>query len=212
MSKKFYISQSKITKISGICGIMIPIVVFTFIGLAIMQSPWFEWTQHALSDLGVEGISAALFNSGMIFGGILASIFSLGLIILLSNKTGAYILLFSSLALIGIGLFPETINTLHSITSVAFFTLLTVSFLTIGLSIKQDQFERFMGSLALLFALISISSILFLIPLEGIAIPEAFACFPAFIWCMIFGLKMTNTKKIIGAASFSKLSDKVLQE
>lgn len=212
MGTEFNLSQLNITKIAGICGILIPIVIFSFIGLAISSSPWFRWTQHALSDLGVEGISAIFFNSGMILGGILAFIFSLGLIKILSKRTGAYLFSLSSLSLIGIGLFPETIDIAHFITSAAFFTLLALSLLAIGLSLKQDQFERFMGSLALLFALVALSSALFLIPWEGIAIPESFACFPAFIWCMIFGLKMTNAKKIIGAPSSSKLSDKALQE
>ncbi|MGF3584148.1 MAG: DUF998 domain-containing protein [Thermoplasmatota archaeon] len=102
-----------ITKVAGICGILIPIVIFTGIGLAMVYSPWFEWTNHALSDLGVEGVSAFFFNNAMILGGVLTFMFSLGLMRFLSNKTGAYLLCASSLALIGIGLIPETIFYLH---------------------------------------------------------------------------------------------------
>ena len=192
MIKKFSFSQSSIIKIAGICGIMIPIVIFTCIGLAMTESPWFSWTQHALSDLGIEGISAIYFNFGMILGGIFAFIFSLGLIKLLSNKTGAYLLSLSSLALIGIGLFPETVYVPHVIVSAAFFVLLAISLLIIGLTIKGDQFERNMGTLAIIFAILAISSTIFLLPWSGIAIPETFSCFPAFIWCMIFGIKMTS--------------------
>jgi hypothetical membrane protein len=184
--------QSGITRVAGICGILIPVVMFTCLGLSIASSPWFTWTQHALSDLGIQKNTAILFNNGMILGGILTLIFSLGLIKILSNKTGAYLLALSSVALIGIGLFPETIFTIHFITSASFFVLLTIAFLIIGITIKQNSFERSMGLLALVLAMIAISSTIFLFHLDGIAITEALSCFPAFIWCSIVGIKMTR--------------------
>jgi hypothetical membrane protein len=191
MAKKTNLEKNRITRITGICGILIPIVVLLCIGLAISHSPWFKFTEHAFSDLGIEGISAIYFNSGVILGGFLALVFSLGLIKILQKKTGAYILSLSSLALIGIGIFPETVYTLHFIVSAAFFVLLAISFLIIGLTIIRDQSERTMGILATLFALIAIFSTIFLILWEGIAIPETLSCLPAFIWCMLYGIKMT---------------------
>lgn len=184
------LTQTAITRITGVCGILLPIVVFTSIGLAMGHAPWFSWTQHALSDLGIKGMPALLFNSGVILGGILAFVFSLGLIKTLSNKSGAYILGLSSIALIGIGVFPETEYLLHLLVSASFFVLLILALLIIGLTIKQNQFERNMGVLAAFFAFLAIASTVLLIPWEGIAIPESFSCFPAFIWCMIFGVKM----------------------
>ena len=192
MHKKFVLSQSGITRIAGFCGILIPIVIFTGIGLAISQSPWFSWTEHALSDLGIEGISASFFNSSIVVGGILAFVFSLGLIKILSNKTGAHILSLSSLALIGIGLFPVTIYAPHIIVSAAFFVLLTITLLIIGLTLKRDQFERNMGKLASIFAILAIGSTIFPLTGKGIAIPEIITCFPLFIWCMIYGVKMAS--------------------
>ena len=191
MVKISILEKSRITSIAGICGILIPIVVFICIGLAMFHSPWFRWTKHALSDLGVEGTSAIFFNSGMIIGGILAFVFSLGLIKILQNKIGAYTLCLSSVALIGIGIFPETVYTLHFITSSVFFVLLAISFLIIGITIRKDQSERSMGTLATVFAILAICSTIFLVPWEGIAIPETLSCFPAFIWCMMYGIKMT---------------------
>ena len=73
------------TNLAGICGILLPFVFFTGILIAISYSPWFKWTHNALSDLGVKGISALIFNNGLIFGGLLAFIFSIGLIKILSN-------------------------------------------------------------------------------------------------------------------------------
>ena len=184
--------QWDIARIAGICGIFIPIVIFTCLGLALFSSPWFIWTHHALSDLGIMENSAVFFNYGMIIGGILTFVFSLGLIKILSNKTGAYLLALSSVALIGIGVFPETVAALHFITSASFFMFLTIALLIIGLTIRKNHFERSMGSLAFVFALVALSSTVFLLYLEGIAIPEALSCFPAFVWCLIVGLKMTR--------------------
>jgi len=191
MVKKSNPEKNRITRIAGICGILMPLVVLLCIGLAMSQSPWFRFTKHAFSDLGVEGVSAIFFNSGMMLGGILALVFSLGLIKIMQNKTGPYILSLSSFALIGIGVFPETVYTLHCIVSSAFFVLLAISLLTIGLTMKRDQSERTMGILATLFAIIAICSTILLIPWEGIAIPETLSCLPAFIWCMVYGVKMT---------------------
>lgn len=191
MAEKSNLEKNRITRITGICGILIPIVVLLCIGLAISHSPWFRFTEHAFSDLGIDGVSATYFNSGVILGGFLALVFSLGLIKILQKKTGAYILSLSSIALIGIGIFPETVYTLHFIVSAAFFVLLAISFLIIGLTIIRDQSERTMGILATLFALIAICSTIFLIPWEGIAIPETLSCLPPFIWCMVYGIKMT---------------------
>jgi len=184
--------QSRITWIAGICGIFIPVVIFTCLGLSILSSPWFTWTQHALSDLGIQQNTAVLFNYGLILGGILTLIFSLGLIQILSNKIGAYLLALSSFALIGIGLFPETIFVLHFLTSASFFILLTIAMLIIGLTSKKNSFECKIGTFALMLTLITISSIVFLFHFEGIAIAEAFSCFPAFVWCSIVGIQMTR--------------------
>jgi len=193
MRRFFDKRTSGITRVAGICGVLIPIVVFTCLGLSLTASPWFTWTKHALSDLGVQENTGLLFNYGMILGGILTFIFSLGLITMLSKKIGAYLLLVSSIALIGIGLFPETIFSIHFITSASFFMLLTLALLIIGVTVKQNHFERSVGSLALVFAMIAIGSTVLLFQLKGIAVSEALSCFPAFVWCLIVGVKMTRT-------------------
>lgn len=178
-------------KISGFCGILIPIVIFINIGIAIFYSPWFNWTKNALSDLGIEGISAFFFNNGMILGGILVLIFSIGLVKRLEVKTGGYVLFLSSIALIGIGVFPETMFTIHWIFSALFFITLTIALLIIGITLRKNQSERTLGSIATIFSILSFCSLMLIFPWEGIAIPESISCFPAFVWFMIYGAKMT---------------------
>jgi hypothetical membrane protein len=181
-----------IIKIAGACGILLPVVIFTSLGFSISLSPWFTWTQHALSDLGIEQTSAFIFNNGMILGGILALVFSFGLMKILARKLGAYILALSSLALIGIGIFPETIFPLHFLTSASFFILLAFSLLVIGVTSGYNSFEKNIGVYAIVLVVIALGSTVFLIHFDGIAITEAFSCFPAFIWCSIVGIKMTH--------------------
>lgn len=174
---------------------MIPIVIFLGIWLAISDAYWFRWTNNALSDLGIEGLSAFFFNNGIIFGGILVLIFSIGLTQILKNKIGAYVLLISSLALIGAGIFPKTIYMLHYVSSVIFFVCITIALFVIGYSLKKEGTEQNLGIIAIILAVIACSSIFFQNFLNGIAIPEAIVCFPAFIWFMIFGLKITINHK-----------------
>ncbi|UCH71620.1 MAG: DUF998 domain-containing protein [Thermoplasmatales archaeon] len=182
--------QNKIIRITGLCGVMVPIVVFSSIGLAISQAPWFRWTQNALSDLGIDKPSANFFNMGMVLGGVLVLIFSLGLIKTMTNKTGPILLCLSSSALIGVGLFPETIYVPHFVTSATFFILLTLSLLVIGITSKGNKFERSMGTAAIFFVIFPINSTLLLALLDGMAIPEMLVFSPAFIWCMIYGVKI----------------------
>lgn len=176
-----------ITRIAGICGIFLPVVIFSCIWVSIAVSPWFSWTRHALSDLGIVEQSAVFFNNGMILGGILAFIFSLGLMKVVSNRAGAYLLAGSSVALIGIGVFPETVMHLHFITSASFFALLILALFFIGLTLRQTTVERRMGMTALCFGILGVSAIVVLFPFEYIALIEAFCCFPAFVWCLFVG-------------------------
>jgi len=179
-----------IKKIAGVCGILVPIIIFICIWLSISSSPWFSWTHHALSDLGIEGLPAFIFNNGLIFGGIFTFIFSMGLSKILSYKIGAYLLAISSLALIGAGLFPKTLFLLHYVSSTIFFIALTLALFIIGYTLKETKFEHKLGIAAIFFAIVACSSPIFLNILKGIAIPEAIVCFPAFIWCMAFGIKL----------------------
>ncbi|MEE9152300.1 MAG: hypothetical protein V3U20_10790, partial [Thermoplasmata archaeon] len=77
MTQKSFVSL----RTAGICGILSPLIAFTCIGLAILYSPWFSWTDNWLSDLGgfpgerpvwsAHGLSSILFNTGLIIAGIL---------------------------------------------------------------------------------------------------------------------------------------------
>jgi hypothetical membrane protein len=184
-------------KISGVCGILTPIVTFTCILLAIASYPEFSWTGNALSDLGVqEGATAILFNSGLIVSGILALLFASGLFIFLRDKLlgkiGAFIFVLGALALIAIGIFPETIKPMHYYSSVAFFVLLPLAMFVIGATFLIMARVR-MGLFSFLAAIVAavvwvIQFSMRLVP--SVAVPEAVSALSALMWFVVLGFKM----------------------
>ena len=180
-----------VVKIAGVCGILSLIVLFFSIQIAIFNSDWFKWTHHALSDLGVDGLSAFIFNNGLIVTGIFALIFSIGLSKILKNKSGAYLLGAGSISLIFVGLFPKTIFALHYISSATFFLLIVIALFIIGFTMLRSHIDNKMGVIAIFLGILACTSPIFLKVFSGIAIPEAIVVFPALFWCMLYGIKIT---------------------
>lgn len=187
-------------RISGICGIITPIVAFTCILLAIALAPQFSWTDNALSDLGiVTGATSILFNLGLILSGILTLLFASGLFTYFrSNSLGrlsALILVLDSLALTAIGVFPENVKPMHLYASVAFFVLFPISMLFVTASFLRASRAR-MGlltlSIALFAAIVWIAEFL-LRYVPGVAIPETLSALAASLWTVVLGFKMART-------------------
>jgi hypothetical membrane protein len=183
-------------KISGVCSILTPIVAFTFILLAIVHYPQFSWTENALSDLGVqEGVTAILFNSGLIIGGILALVFVSGLFVLqktMLGRIGVFIFVLAALALMAIGIFPENVEPTHYYASVAFFLLLLVSLFVIGATFLLTAKVK-MGFFTFLAAIVA--SLIWIIQWtigfgSNVAIPETLSALSASTWSIVLGFKM----------------------
>lgn len=167
--------------------------MLTFIFLAISYSPWFSWTENALSDLGVDGTAAILFNSSLIVGGLLTFIFAIGLRKILKDRKlghiGTLILILASANLCAIGIFPETAGAIHLYVSVAFFTLLPISLFLIGAAMMQEPSERKLGLFTVLAGVVAVT--VWTVPWGGgVAIPEILASLPASVWSMIFGIRL----------------------
>jgi hypothetical membrane protein len=185
-------------KISGICGILTPIVTLAFVLIAIVFSPQFSWTENALSDLGVqEGATATLFNSGLIVGGILLLVFVSGLF--LSQKTmlgriGVIISVLAALALVAIGVFPENVKLIHYYVSVAFFFLLPVSMLVVGAAFLLTAkvklgFFTFLAAIVVALTWVMQWTIGFG---SNVAIPETLSALSASTWSIVLGFKMLS--------------------
>jgi hypothetical membrane protein len=200
--------QRKSLRLAGSFGIISPILTFILIGLAISQaSSWFSWTGNALSDLGVHEVSAALFNVGLIIGGILNTIFAFGVIQFYRNQTvgkdGAFFLLLAGIFLTSIGVFPENSpNNIHYIVSVAFFSTLSMSFLIQAVALIQTPANRRLGILTLIIALTTIIPWAIWLPLkpyQGVAIPELISTLAAATWSITMGIRMLQETRSMSA-------------
>jgi len=149
-------------RVPGICGVLAPIIGFVGMLFATQLYSDFSWFDNALSDLGVvEGLTASLFNYGLIISGVLALIFGLGLFAFprktvvetntvtskaaIQSRTrakravtkvlgivGALIFVAGALALTLTGIYPESAKPMHYYSSVAFFVLIPVSMFVIS--------------------------------------------------------------------------------
>lgn len=180
---------------AGLCGVASPIIALALISLAISMSPWFSWTENALSDLGVRGTAAVLFNSGLVIGGILTGIFAVGLRETLRSRTlshaGALIFVLDAAALCAIGVFPETTGKIHFYVSVAFFTLFPIAMFLIGASMTRFSSERKLGLFTVLVGLVA--AVIWAFQWDGVAIPEIVAGVSASAWSIIFGTRLLLT-------------------
>jgi hypothetical membrane protein len=193
-------------KISGICGFLAPVLAFAFIFSAVASYPHFRWMDNALSDLGVvPGITATLFNSGLIISGVLCLIFATGLFVLLGEsivgKIGTFLLVLASLALVAIGVFPESVQLVHYFVSVAFFVLLPVSTLVIfGAFWLMSQVRMAVFTLLTAIAAATPWVLLFLVRyVSGVALTEAVSAFAVSIWAVVLSgklLKQASRSKI----------------
>jgi hypothetical membrane protein len=184
-------------KVAGICGFLTPIIAFALIFSAIVSYPEFSWVDNALSDLGVvEGVTAALFNSGLVVGGVLCVIFATGLFMFLKERTvgkiGASIFALASLALFAIGVFPENVEPVHYIVSVMFFMLLPIAMLIIVGAFWLMRKVR-MAVFTLLVAVAAATPWVLYFSINyapNVAVPEAVSAFAGSVWTVVLSGKM----------------------
>jgi len=188
-------------RVCGIIGIATPLVAFVFIVLSILTYPQFSWTNNALSDLGVvPGVTAVLFNFGLILGGLLTVVFAIGLYTLLNNnvvgKVGAVVFVAAGIALTGIGWAPENVHAFnfpwHYFFSVAFFALMPIGLLAIA-GYFFITGTRYSASFTIIIAVLAAVPwvLYFLVQyVPGVAIPELISSLAASAWAVSVGWKM----------------------
>ena len=166
---------------------------FAMIFLAIGTAPWFSWEANALSDLGVEGFTATLFNGGLTMTAAVMSLFSLGIYeYTKGDRLGlaAFVVnLASAFFLAGIGFFNENVRPHHYIFSVAFFVALPLSMFLMGAYLLRKG-TRDLGQLSV--AAGAIGCLIWALTWDGVAIPEAVSAGAAGIWSMALGYRMTR--------------------
>lgn len=171
-----------------------PAITLSLILLSISYSPWFNWSENALSDLGVHE-AASLFNSTLMMGGFLTLVFATGLLQTLHRTktgfTGAIIFVVGALSLFAIGLFPETAGRIHLYVSVSFFASAILSMLIIGVALVKVS-ERNLGLFSVFAGLFAAAVwiVFWSIPHDGVAIPEMLSSLATSAWSAIMGARL----------------------
>lgn len=129
-----------------IAGIIGPVVALILTFADTVISPWFVWTQNALSDLGVHPYSY-LFNYSLIFEGVMNFFLALGLMTF--YKLRKYIvvaLMISGISLALVGIFVETYHPYHLMFALIYFLLFPISIIMFGLQTgKRFRSQAVMG-------------------------------------------------------------------
>ncbi|MGC8817242.1 MAG: DUF998 domain-containing protein [Candidatus Hadarchaeum sp.] len=175
-------------RLAGVCGIAAPIVALSFIFIAISLSPWFTWTGNALSDLGV-GEAALVFNSGLVLGGLLATVAAVVMFSTYQDKirrVGALVFLLGTISLIGIGIFSEAAGRIHFYFSVAFFLLVPISFWILGVGIYRSG-SKFWGVLTVLLGVVG--TLPWTQHWTAVAIPELSSALCFAVWSLVQGAR-----------------------
>jgi len=123
-------------------GIIAPICAVVFVGMSILLSPWFSWTDNALSDLGVSP-AALIFNAGLVLTGILLSLFAIA--VARTERGSCYgfaaaiCFLCASLGVVGVGVFTEAFINLHLLCAMlcGFSFLLSCLLFGVGWAVKR---------------------------------------------------------------------------
>jgi hypothetical membrane protein len=176
---------------AGLFGITAPILGFTMIFLAIRLSPWFNWTGNALSDLGVSGLGAIIFNNGLLMTGSFMMVFFLGLYELSEGnrlgRLGSGLFFASALLLCAIGFYPEPAGVIHLYVSVAFFVSIPMSMFTLGTFMVRNDIRK----LGMLSFIAGASTVVVWMPSwRGFAIPEIITALALGVWSSVIGVWM----------------------
>src|SRR3972149_4133719 len=100
---------TRFMRLAGLFGLLTPIITLTLIFISIGMSPWFDWHNNALSNMGVS-TTPNPFNAALLIGGLLYLVFVIGFLrwqgtATILAKLGAFCLLAGGLGLALIGLF-----------------------------------------------------------------------------------------------------------
>ena len=187
------IEKENLRRLGIYAGLLGPAIGLLSVIVAIYFAPWFNWTEFALSDLGVgelpdriarsapsNGLHIFIFNAGMMIAGI-----GLALFVILTrslhvdkiiSKIGYSRIFIGGLNLALVGLFPIP-SPLHFPVAAIYFIATPIGLVLVGGSYLSDS--RNFGILLILIGIVAFLSIVeivapYLLDLysEGIAIPE----------------------------------------
>ena len=187
--------------LAAVFGGVAPFLTYACILLAVASYKEFSWTHNALSDLGiVPGVTMILFNGGLIIGGILFTIFAIGLYEYMRKTTigrvGAFFFILASISITCVGIFNEHFKPTHFIFSVTLFTFMALSLLVFSgnLLIKGQSrlglFTLVLGSASAAMWILEYTIRYF----QNVAVPEFVSGLLGVTWVMVMVNKMLKEK------------------
>jgi hypothetical membrane protein len=178
-------------------GVSVLEIVFTvWAGSAILMgvglSPWFNWFDNAISDLGVSSV-APLFNSSLIICGVMSIVFASSYMLFEKEKkigvSASFLLLLASISLIGVGVFTEDFPPYHFIFSILFFVFSLLASLTMGVRLISGVEYRYLGVYSIIIGILG--AIAWALPIwNGVAIPEAITIYPVILLAIFLAIRM----------------------
>jgi hypothetical membrane protein len=194
--------MQKIVGLGGVCGAVAPVITYVCILLAIGSDREFSWINNALSDLGVvSGITMTVFNVGLIIGGILFTIFALGLTQFFGKKflgrVGSWILVIACVSLICIGIFNEHVKPIHYIVSVSLFFFMPIA-LWILTGVFWANGQKTMSLFTLAIGIVAATPWILEFTIQyaaNVAIPEFVSGLATSIWTIVLSIKMLKEPK-----------------
>ncbi len=180
-------------KFPNILAILFPLSIYFTIIVAILNAPWFDFYDNALSDLGVHEGSALIFNTGIFLSGLIYGFYGLMKLKSAKNmidKTGRVILLIAGVSLALVGVFPKNIKPFHTIFAWGFFILFPIGAVMTSIKARdKDKAYWFLAMISLITFLLVITFPWKAVNVTGLAIPELVASTPYVLWHLYEFLK-----------------------
>lgn len=161
---------------NALYGIFALITLYSSIFISISISPWFKWTENALSDLGnLSHSSASIFNFGLLISGLLTILYSIKALAFHAPRT-SYFLAFNGLCLQLVALFCENYGIIHFYVSVLLFASLVFS--SMAYFFEEKCYLSLIVLLEIPIWTLHFQGFLF----RGVAIPEILSSFLMLPW------------------------------
>lgn len=175
-------------KNEGIAGILLFVGgIICVLGIIVTEALYlgYSTSQNYISDLGV-GPSAYIFNSSMFFLGVLAVVGAYFLHQAFKAKLFSVVTAIAGIGVMGVGLFPEDVPVLHTVSSLIAFLFSGLS-AVISYKVEKPPFSYFsvvLGAVTLLALLLFTSGNFLGLGVGGM---ERMIAYPALLWVIGFG-------------------------
>jgi len=182
--------DSEAKRVYALLGIVGPFLAYFFVGISISLAPWFNWSKHALSDLGhaLRSESALYYNFGLAAAGLLIAIYAVTSLMSRAKYAGLC-LAASAFSLQLVAVFDEIYGEAHLLVSEIFFILLLLSSLIYAVERRSI--------IAWLSFMIGLGAWVFYwmkIYHAGVAVPEIISSTAAISWIITSALEALRKK------------------